>query len=369
MEQLAVDTIGPLPEDAQGNKYIIVFIDAFTRFVELYAVPDTTAEVCATKLLDHVGRYGVPTYIQSDHGSQFVNQLITEFITLMGATQRLTLQYSSESNGLVERANKEVMRHLRNILYDRRCRDNFSTMLPLVQRIMNTSVHSVTKISPAGMLYGKAVNLDRNILLPVLPPPREALTYTAYMQRLITTQANLIQVAHEHQQNHDLFHIAKNDPGSAHTSYPVGAYVMAHYRKSLITASGAPSKLHMPLRGPLQVVAVDGDHYTLQDLITNKIDEYHVTQLRPFVYDPAYHTPAEAARHNHGEFLVEKILSHRGDRHMKDAMEFLVKWAGYDENENSWEPYGELKHNEHLHTYLTTNRMRTLIPQSHRTSS
>ena len=32
-EVVAVDTIGPLPTDANGFKYIIVFIDAFTRFV------------------------------------------------------------------------------------------------------------------------------------------------------------------------------------------------------------------------------------------------------------------------------------------------------------------------------------------------
>jgi hypothetical protein len=366
MDKLAVDTIGPLPTDANGNGYIIVFIDAFTRFVELYAVPDTTAEVCAGKLLDHVGRYGVPVLLQSDQGSQFVNQIIQEFTTLMGVKHHLTLQYSSESNGLVERANKEVMRHLRNIVFDRRCRDNFSTMLPLVQRIMNTAIHSVTKISPAQLLFGNAVNLDRDIFLPPIPPPEEARTFTAYMQGLIDTQARLINVAKEHQQTHDLYHLASKDPGDNHTAYPIGAYVMAHYRKSLISRSGAPSKLHMPLRGPLQVVAVGGDTYTLQDLITNKTDDYHVTQIRPFVYDPKYNSPDEAARHNHGEYLVEKITEHRGDRHEKDTMEFLVKWAGYNETENSWEPYSELKHNEQLHSYLETHRMRTLIPRSHK---
>jgi hypothetical protein len=234
---------------------------------------------------------------------------------------------------------------------------------------MNTALHSVTKISPAQMLYGNAVNLDRDIFLPPLPSPTEARTFTAYMQRLITVQADLIETARGHQQKHDLYHIAQNDPGNAHTTYPIGAYVMAHYRKSLISASGAPSKLHMPLRGPLQVVAVTGDQYTLQDLITNKTDEYHVTQLRPFVYDPSYHSPEEAAQHNHGEYLIEKVINHRGDRHAKDSMEFFVKWAGYDSTENSWEPYGELKHNEHLHQYLNANRMRTLIPQTHRSAT
>lgn len=32
-EVLAVDTIGPLPQDSDGNRYIVVVIDSFTRFV------------------------------------------------------------------------------------------------------------------------------------------------------------------------------------------------------------------------------------------------------------------------------------------------------------------------------------------------
>ncbi len=47
--------------------------------------------------------------------------------------------HSSEENGIVERANQEVMRHLRALLFDSRVHDKWSfEQLPLVQRIMNT---------------------------------------------------------------------------------------------------------------------------------------------------------------------------------------------------------------------------------------
>ncbi len=47
--------------------------------------------------------------------------------------------YSKEENGLVERANQEVMRHLRAMLFDARVHDKWSyEQLPMVQRIMNT---------------------------------------------------------------------------------------------------------------------------------------------------------------------------------------------------------------------------------------
>ena len=47
MEQVAVDTLGPLPRDEQGNLYVIVVIDTFTRYIELYKAHDTSAKSAA----------------------------------------------------------------------------------------------------------------------------------------------------------------------------------------------------------------------------------------------------------------------------------------------------------------------------------
>ncbi len=57
MEVLNIDTIGPLSNDS-SEKYILVIIDCFTRFVELYTIKDTSAMLCARNLLSHVCRYG-----------------------------------------------------------------------------------------------------------------------------------------------------------------------------------------------------------------------------------------------------------------------------------------------------------------------
>jgi hypothetical protein len=47
MEVLNIDTIGPVSEDSTDNCYILVIIDCFSRFVELYPVSDTSAVQCA----------------------------------------------------------------------------------------------------------------------------------------------------------------------------------------------------------------------------------------------------------------------------------------------------------------------------------
>jgi hypothetical protein len=76
MEVLNIDIIGPVASDAAGNCYILVVIDCFTRFIELYPVSDTSALLCARALLDNICRYGTPMTSRSDRGTQFVNGII-----------------------------------------------------------------------------------------------------------------------------------------------------------------------------------------------------------------------------------------------------------------------------------------------------
>jgi hypothetical protein len=49
----------------------------------------------------------------------------------------VTIAYSKEENAIVERANKEVMRHLRAFIFDERIMSDWVKYIPLVQRIMN----------------------------------------------------------------------------------------------------------------------------------------------------------------------------------------------------------------------------------------
>ncbi|GKT31821.1 hypothetical protein ADUPG1_002111, partial [Aduncisulcus paluster] len=51
-----------------------------------------------------------------------------------------------------------------------------------------------------------------------------------------------------------------------------------------------------------------------------------------------------------GEYFIEALVDHRGDS--KRELEFLVQWAGYQPEENTWEPLSELKDTIALDKYL-----------------
>ena len=65
MECLNIDFIGPYPDKA----YVLVILDCFTRWVELFPVPEAPANTAFKCLPQHFGRYGCPTTIRSDRGS------------------------------------------------------------------------------------------------------------------------------------------------------------------------------------------------------------------------------------------------------------------------------------------------------------
>jgi len=86
--------------------------------VELYATQGTSAESTIDPLVQHGGGYGCPAIIQSDNGTQFVNKIINELVVIIGTRLNTTVAYSKKENALVERANKEVIRHLRALKYE-----------------------------------------------------------------------------------------------------------------------------------------------------------------------------------------------------------------------------------------------------------
>ena len=74
MERIGIDTIGPLPNDI-GFKYIVVIIDTFTSYVELYPKQEVTAIAAADALWRHTCQFIAPLEIVTDFGLQFLNQL------------------------------------------------------------------------------------------------------------------------------------------------------------------------------------------------------------------------------------------------------------------------------------------------------
>lgn len=88
LERVAVDVLGPLPETEDGNVYVLVLGDYFTKWMETYPIPDQTAETVATKVFEEfVCRFGVPQELHSDQGRNFEAQVFQELIPGIAKTR------------------------------------------------------------------------------------------------------------------------------------------------------------------------------------------------------------------------------------------------------------------------------------------
>jgi transposase InsO family protein len=161
MQRIAMDTIGPLPE-SMNCKFIIVLIDTFTRYVELFPSQTVSATSAADALWKHFCRFTTPLEIMTDQGTQFMNQTLTHLATLSGMKHHVSIPYSKEENGIVERANKEVNRHIRNIVADKDCVHDWPKLLCMTEKLLNSSVKQPLGASPNTLLL--AMPSQRNLV-------------------------------------------------------------------------------------------------------------------------------------------------------------------------------------------------------------
>jgi len=356
MECLNIDFVGPYPD----NGYVMVIIDTFTRWVELFFSEKADAHHASLNLFQHFGRFGAPSQIRSDRGSHFVNETITQFLALTGTEHCLTLAYSSQQNAIVERVNKEVNRHITALTFESNSTHDYAMTLPIVQRILNAAYSDHTKISSSQLLFGNALNLDRGLFLPPVERPDIQLPLTDHISKMLRLHDEIMATAREVLKSSDERHMASFP--TKPTQFLADSYVLVKYR-----TGKAPTRLHTNWKGPLRVVGNNQSEYYLLDLITGKEKSYHVSDVKQFHFDPLTTDPLDIARRDYLEFIVESILDMTGDIKRKASLKFLVKWLGYDNSYNSWEPWSNVRDTEQLHVYLRANNMGYYIPKKFKT--
>jgi len=224
---------------------------------------------------------------------------------------------------------------------------------------MNTVEKTSTGVSPAELILNNSIRLTSAILSPPsISNSKSQISLSDVMDRWISKQTLLLKVAQKNQRVTDSHHLVVHDPRV--TEFPLHSYVL------FSPPVGRSDKLVPRHRGPYQVMHISGAIYTIQDLVNGKVLETHIHNLRPFNYDEERTDPVAVAQQNAQEFVVEEVLAHRGDRAKRSTLEFRIRWSGFGEESDSWEPYKNLMHAEPLHRYLRAHQMRTLIPKEHK---
>jgi len=165
-DRVATDFLGPLPLTERGNRYIIVFTEYLTKWVEAFATPDTTAITTAKCLVEGVVcRHSAPNTLLSDRGTNYTSNLVRENCKLFDIKKQFTSAYHPQTDGLTERFNKTLCTMLS--MYTSNTQKDWDQFLPYCLFAYNTAPQSSTEFSPFSLLYGRSPRLPIDqVLVP-----------------------------------------------------------------------------------------------------------------------------------------------------------------------------------------------------------
>jgi transposase InsO family protein/predicted transcriptional regulator len=104
--RIAIDIVGPLPTcEKSKNRFILTVIDLATHYPEAIALTEHTAAQVAKALITVFSRFGFPSEILTDQGSDFTSELMRFFMSEFNIGHVKISAYRPQSNAICERWN------------------------------------------------------------------------------------------------------------------------------------------------------------------------------------------------------------------------------------------------------------------------
>ncbi|CAJ2674684.1 unnamed protein product [Trifolium pratense] len=148
-----MDLLGPFTKGLYQNRYLIVAVDYFTKWVEAEPLSDITSfRVLRFFKRNVLARFGIPQVVVTDNGTQFTDKEFQAFLVALGTKQHFTSVEHPQTNGQAEAANRVILRGLR-----RRLDQNKKKWVEELDNVLwayRTTPHSTTGETPFRMVYG-----------------------------------------------------------------------------------------------------------------------------------------------------------------------------------------------------------------------
>jgi RNase H-like domain found in reverse transcriptase/Reverse transcriptase (RNA-dependent DNA polymerase)/Integrase zinc binding domain/Chromo (CHRromatin Organisation MOdifier) domain/Retroviral aspartyl protease/Integrase core domain len=338
---VTLDFVTGLPKTSRQYDAILVFVDKLTKMVHLApTTQECTTEEAARLFFKHVfSLHGQPEVIISDRDARFTSEFWRKLAKQLQTRLLFSTAYHPETDGQTERTNRVVEEVLRNFVGSDT--KSWEDVLPFVEFAINNAKNDSTKETPFFLNYGANPRTPiTNQLSAVRPPTLPVLEELFHsMDDALQRVQLLLRAAQDRQKTYA-------DQRRRPHDIIQGDSVLLSSKNLRVKGKGR-KKLFPKFVGPFTVTEMVGPNAARLDLPTNwRIhDVFHVSLLKPYKHRPGARIPPPPQIID-GEpyYKVERILAHRDRRvgKKKTVREYLIKWLGYSDEHNSWEPTANL---------------------------
>ena len=278
-DRVAVDVLGPFPISENGNKYVVIFTDYFTKWPEAFAVKNADAPTTAKLFVEQIlCRHSAPRKLLSDRGKNFLSKVVKGICNMVNTSKVNTTSYHPECDGLVERFNHSLTTIIS--MYVSEHQKDWDHFIPYALFAYRTSIQASTKETPFYLMYGRDPRLpiDATLLkaheLYTNTDDYRAVLADRFLEARKLTHDN-IELAQQRQKQ-------QYDKGTKEVSYDVGQRVWLYTPNN---RKGLSSKLTHNWHGPFRILAKKSPVNYLLDSNDERSYSHvvHVNRLKPCI--------------------------------------------------------------------------------------
>ncbi|XP_043217600.1 uncharacterized protein K02A2.6-like [Amphibalanus amphitrite] len=145
--RLHIDFAGP-----KNGKYFLVLVDAHSKWIEVAMMNSMEAKSTVKTLTGMFARFGLPDVIVSDNAPTFTSSEFQQFLTRNRIDHRTIAPYCPQSNGLAERAVREL-----KVRLDKLSDVSYLSMQEVIDKwlfLYRVTPHATTGETPGQLLLG-----------------------------------------------------------------------------------------------------------------------------------------------------------------------------------------------------------------------
>jgi RNase H-like domain found in reverse transcriptase/Reverse transcriptase (RNA-dependent DNA polymerase)/Integrase zinc binding domain/Chromo (CHRromatin Organisation MOdifier) domain len=332
-KSIAFDFVVKLPPSREPMTKVVydsiwVVTDRTTKYGHFVPYKEASdAKELAYAFLRHVvSQHGLPDEIISDRDKLFTSKFWTSLMAQLGANHKLSTAFHPQTDGQTERLNQTLEQYLR--CYVNYQQNNWVELLPVAELAYNTARSDPIGTSPFFANYGYEPELYKQ-------PRKDNVAAQAATVAVNDLQKLQQQMARDLEFLGLRTAVYANKKRSVEPTLKKGDRVYL-LRKNIKTKRPS-TKLDFKKLGPYEVEEKIGPvNYQLKLPQGSRLHPvFHISLLEPTKGPTPVATSEDIQPENDPDvYEVEKIVR---TRVVRDQRQYLVKWEGYDDSENSWE--------------------------------